>query len=313
MNDSVKIFAPATVANVGAGFDIFGFALENIGDTITIRHHSEPGIHIIGGRHCETITNDPKLNVAGVAVQAMLDHADYTHAKLSIHIEKNVVPGSGLGSSASSASGAVFGVNELLGLNYTREQLVQFAMIGEGAGGGTPHADNVAPCLLGGFTVIRSYDPLDVFKLPHVANLYVAIIHPRIEVKTSVSKKMLKKEIPMSMAIRQWGNVAGMITGLMSDDYSLIGRSMEDYVAEPVRSMMIPGFDTIRSQALKKGAIGTSISGSGPSIFAFCTSGEKAEELCMLFSNVYMEMDIEHNLYQSKINHSGTTRIDEIH
>lgn len=303
----IRVFAPATVANVGPGFDIFGFALEGIGDTLTVTRTNDPGLVITGGRHCENVPTDPMENVAGVAVKELLKDADATEAGLKIHIDKNIIPGSGLGSSASSASGAVYAVNELLSLGYDRNELVRFAMLGEGAGGGIPHADNVAPCLLGGFTIVRSYDPLDVIRLPHTPDLRVAIVHPRIEVKTSVSKRMLKKEISMPVAVQQWGNVAGMVAGLLTDDQDLIGRSMQDVIAEPVRSMMIPGFETIREGIQSTGAIGISISGSGPSIFAFCPSEESAGKVSRYFGEVYEQLDIEHNLYISRINPQGTT------
>lgn len=305
MSKQVTVFAPATVANVGPGFDIFGFALEGIGDTITVKFTNDTGISISGGQHCESIPTDPANNVAGVAVQAMLDASGISGQGIHLHIEKNIVPGSGLGSSASSASGAVAGVNALLDLGYTKEEMIRFAMIGEGAGGGTPHADNVAPCLLGGFTVVRSYEPLDVIKLPRIPELYVAIVHPQLEVRTSDSKKMLKKELDMKVATKQWGNVAGMITALLSDDFALLGRSMEDHVAVPVRSMMIPGYDEIIAIAKKSGAIGASISGSGPSIFAFCHNEAKAKTLTKMFGKVFSSLEIEYNLYESKINPNG--------
>ncbi len=307
MSRNITIFAPATVANVGPGFDIFGFALEGIGDTISVSPNDSGGITISGGRHCESIPTEPALNVAGVAVQALLAHANKENLGVHIHIEKNIIPGSGLGSSASSASGAVFAVNELFSLGYSRQELIPFAMIGEGAGGGIQHADNVAPCLLGGFTIVRSYEPLDVIRLARIPDLYVAIVHPQIEVKTSISKRMLKKEIDMPTAVRQWGNVAGMVAGLLDNNHELISRSMEDYVAEPVRSMMIPGYDDIKALVKKSGAIGASISGSGPSIFAFCKSAEEAENLSQQFARIYDQMEVDNNIYQSRINPKGAT------
>ncbi len=307
MSKQITVFAPATVANVGPGFDIFGFALEGIGDTISISETDTGEISITGGKHCESIPVDPKLNVAGVAVQAMFDEAGKTGAGVHLHIEKNIIPGSGLGSSASSASGAVAGVNMLLDLGFSSQELIRFAMIGEGAGGSTPHADNVAPCLLGGFTIVRSYDPLDVIRLPEIPELHVAIVHPQLEVKTSVSKKMLKREIDMKTATLQWGNIAGMVTGLLTKDYELISRSMEDHVAVPVRSMMIPGYDSIIQIAQDSNAIGASISGSGPSIFGFCKTGTEAKMLTGRFGEVFEELDIEYNLYVSKINPKGVS------
>ena len=302
MSSTIKVFAPATVANVGPGFDILGLALEGIGDEIEMSLSDVGGIEIrMPGSDLPT---DPNANVAGVAVQALLDELGSSQGiRMTIH--KKVLPGSGLGSSASSAAGAVFAANELLNSPFSKQELVQFAMVGEAASSGKAHADNVAPSLLGGFTLIRSYEPLDVVNLSYPSDLTVVVVHPQIEVKTSDSKKILKKDISMETAIAQWGNVAGLVSGLATSDYGLIGRSLQDVIVEPVRSMLIPGFDQLKQAAADKGALGCSISGSGPSVFALCNDPVSANKVGSVFRKIYQDLDIEHYVHVSKINEEG--------
>lgn len=304
--DQIKVFAPATVANVACGFDVMGFALESIGDEITVSKTNTHGLIITEITGCEGLPTNPEKNVATVAVQALLDSLDEKpDFGFEFKLFKNVAGGSGLGSSASSSSAAVFAVNELLGKPYTKKELVTFAMEGEKAASGIPHADNVAPSLLGGFTLVRAYDPLDVIKLDYPENLYATIIHPQIEIKTSDSKKILKREITLKDAITQWGNVGGLVAGLAKGDYDLIGRSLKDVIAEPVRSMLIPLFNEAKQSAMVEGALGCSISGSGPSIFALSKYKSTAEKVGLAFKNIYHSNDINANVYISGINSIG--------
>jgi len=304
--NQIKVFAPATVANVACGFDVMGFAIEGIGDELTITKTDVPGLKITEIHGCEGLPTDSKKNVATVAVQSLLDSLkEKQSGGFEFKLNKNVIAGSGLGSSASSSSAAVFGVNKLLGDPFTKNELVYFAMQGEFAASGNAHADNVAPSILGGFTLVRSYDPLDIILLDYPDELYVSIIHPQIEIKTSDSKKILRKEISLKDAITQWGNVGGLVSGLSKGDYDLIGRSMQDVVAEPVRSMLIPLFDEIKTTALSNGALGCSISGSGPSIFALSKSFKTAKLVSSEFKNIYDSNDIESIMYVSKINPKG--------
>ena len=305
--EEIKIFAPATVANVACGYDVMGFAMKDIGDIMTIRKIPSKKWVIENGRGCEGLPIKPKENVIGVAVEAYMKAYDKpVDFGLHFYTSKNIMPGSGLGSSASSASAAVFGVNQLLGKPFDRKELVAFAMEGERAASGTAHADNVAPCLLGGFTLIRSYDPLDVIKLQYPDMLYACVVHPQIEIKTSDSKKILKKDIPIKDAITQWGNVGGLVAGLAKPDYELIGRSLQDVVAEPTRSKLIPFFKEAKKVALSEGALGASISGSGPSIFALSFSRKIAESIAIAFNNVYASNGILANVYISQVNDKGT-------
>lgn len=310
MGKSIKIFAPATVANVGPGYDVLGLALNDIGDYMEISMIDSEEIRIINSD--PDLPSDPKVNVAGVAAYALLNHLKCNQG-FEIKIKKNVKAGSGLGSSASSAAGAVFGINELLGQPLTRSELVLFAMAGETASSGKAHADNVAPSLLGGFTLVRSYEPLDVIKLIYPESLYIAVVHPHIEVKTADSKKMLKKEISLELAVAQWGNLAGLISGLASSDMNLISRSLEDLVIEPIRSMLIPGFDQLKEGALKSEALGCSISGSGPSVFALCENKSVAEKVGKSFDQVLTQLEIAHSAYISQINPEGCKILDPSH
>jgi len=302
--NSVKAFAPATVANVGPGFDIFGLALEGIGDEIEVKKTDKPGIVINEISGYPDLPTDPKLNVAGVAIQALLNEAKH-EGGFEIIIKKKVLPGSGLGSSASSSVAAIVAINELLRNPFSKKELLQFAVEGERASSGVAHADNVAPSLFGGFTFVRSYEPLDVVNVDVPEDLCLAIIHPQIEIKTADSKKILRKEISMSAAVKQWGNVAGLIAGLTSKNYDLISRSMEDVVVEPIRSLLIPGYDELKSAALKAGALGCSISGSGPSVFALCRGQDSAQKVSKAFREVYSLLQVEFNIYTSPINKKG--------
>lgn len=308
MEKKIYVFAPATVANVGPGFDIFGLALENIGDEmeVSMREDNLLKIHPIEGY--EDLPVDPDENVAGVAIKSMLKRLSIKQG-FEIKIRKLVMPGSGLGSSASSSAAAVYAANELLGRPFKKNELVQFAMEGERATSGKAHADNVAPSLLGGFTLVRSYQPLDVVNIPFPKNLYVAVVHPQIEVKTADSKRILRSAVDMTVAISQWGNVAGLVAGLASGDFGLIGRSLEDHIVEPVRSILIPGYGGAKKQALKAGALGCNISGSGPSIFALCEGKDVAEKVGEAFSSYYTKINIDHKVYTSAINSEGAKTI----
>ncbi len=304
--DQIKVFAPATVANVACGFDVMGFALESIGDEITVTKTSESGLKITEILGCEGLPTDPEKNVATVAVQALLNALkSKPDFGFEFKLSKNVMAGSGLGSSASSSSAAVYAVNELLGNPFSKAELVYFAMQGEKAASGNAHADNVAPSILGGFTLVRSYNPLDVIELDYPKELYVSVVHPQIEIKTSDSKRILRKEIPLKDAITQWGNVGGLVSGLAKGDYDLIGRSLQDVIAEPVRSMLIPLFAEVKQTALSLGALGSSISGSGPSIFALCKEKSIADSIGKAFKEIYESNKIEANVYVSKINPKG--------
>jgi homoserine kinase len=294
---SVTSFAPASVANVGPGFDFMGFAMEGAGDRVTLsfRNDWEDTSLSIIGKYGRLVPDDPLKNTAGVAINAYLKAYGSVNTRLEIVLEKNLPLGSGLGSSASSAVAAVHALNELFGNPFTAEELIPFAMAGEETACGTAHADNAAPSLLGGFVVIRSHDPLDIIRIKCPDDLYCAVIHPHIEVKTSDARRILKREIPLSDVTKQCANVAVFIAGLIYEDYDLIGRSMHDLLAEPKRINLIPGFEGARKAALESGAISCGISGSGPSIFALSRgetlSRQIAESIRIAFANIGLESD----------------------
>jgi homoserine kinase len=299
----IKIFAPATIANVSCGFDVLGLCLEAVGDEMIIRKTKEKGVKItkIIGQDLPLETNK---NVAGVAVLALLEKVDAA-CGFEIEIYKNIKPGSGIGSSAASSAGAVFGVNKLLGTPFSLDELVPFAMEGEKLASGTAHADNVAPALLGGFTLIRSYTPLDIIKINAPKELYATVIHPQIEVKTSDARSVLKRNVSLKQTVTQLGNLGGLISGLYIEDYELIGRSLHDELVEPHRAILIPEFENVKKSALKAGALGGGISGSGPSIFALCKGEETAIRVGKAMAAVYENIDVDFDVHVSKINAEG--------
>ncbi|SHL92311.1 homoserine kinase [Flavobacterium xanthum] len=302
MNE-IKIFCPATIANLSCGFDVLGLCLETAGDEMIIRKSDVKGIRItkiVGA----DLPLETEKNVAGVSALAMLETIE-TEFGFEIEIYKNIKAGSGIGSSAASSAGAVFGINELLGRPFTRKELVLFAMQGEKLASGNAHADNVAPALLGGFTLVRSSNPLDIIKIKSPSELYATVVHPQIELKTSDARSVLKQTVSLKSAITQWGNVGGLIAGLYTKDYDLIGRSLHDEIAEPLRSVLIPGFDLIKQTALENGALGSGISGSGPSIFALSKGKETADKIAKAMSAVYDEMNLPYEIHVSKVNDEG--------
>ena len=305
----IKIFSPATVANISCGFDILGLCLDTVGDEMVVREVAEKGVkitHIIG----QNLPFETKNNVAGVAALALLDNIETT-VGFEIEIYKNIKPGSGIGSSAASAAGAVFAINELLGKPFSAEELILFAMQGEKLASGSAHADNVSPALLGGFTLVRSYEPLEVLKIDAPTELYVTIIHPQIELKTSASRAVLKNQVPLNKMVKQMGNFGGLISGLYTSNYDLISRSLHDEIIEPNRSVLIPEFNQVKKSALNAGALGAGISGSGPSIFALCRGNDIATKVGRVMSEIYDKTHIEYDIHVSKINQQGIRVLEE--
>jgi len=302
MNE-IKIFCPATIANLSCGFDVLGLCLQTAGDEMIIRKSQIKGVRItkiVGA----DLPFETERNVAGVAALAMLETIE-TEFGFEIEIYKHIKAGSGIGSSAASAAGAVFGINELLGRPFTRKELVLFAMQGEKLASGNAHADNVAPALLGGFTLVRSSNPLDVIRIESPSELYATVVHPQIELKTSDARSVLKQTVSLKSAITQWGNVGALVAGLYTQDYDLIGRSLHDEIVEPLRSVLIPGFDLIKKTALENGALGSGISGSGPSIFALSKGKETADKIAKAMSAVYDQMKLPYEIHVSSVNPEG--------
>lgn len=305
--EEIKIFCAATIANISCGFDVLGLALDNVGDEMIVRKVPQKGVtitKIIG----QNLPLETHKNVAGVAALALLSKVD-TDFGFEIEIYKNIKPGSGIGSSAASSAGAVYGINELLGRPFSNHDLIEFAMQGERLASGVAHADNVAPALLGGFTLVRSTAPLDVLKIHTPNELYATVIHPQIEVKTSDAREILRSSVPLKTAIKQWGNIGGLISGLYTEDYDLIGRSLEDYIVEPIRSILIPAFDSVKTESIKSGALGAGISGSGPSIFALSEGSKNASKVAIAMKKVYDKVGIAYDVHISKINTEGIKKL----
>jgi len=299
----IKIFTPATVANISCGFDILGLCLDTVGDEMIVREVPEKGIKItkITGQKLPLETHK---NVAGVAGLALLKQVDAS-VGYEIEIHKKIKPGSGIGSSAASAAGAVFAINELLGKPFSKQELIYFAMQGEKLASGSEHADNVSPVILGGFTLVRSYQPLDVLKINTPNDLYVTIIHPQIEVKTADARAVIKNQVSLKKMVTQMGNFGGLISGLFTNDYDLIGRSLHDEIIEPNRLVLIPEFNKVKKGVIHAGALGAGISGSGPSIFALSKGERTANFVGETMAKIYNNTDIDYDIHISKINQQG--------
>ncbi len=304
--EQVRVYAPATVANVACGFDIFGFAVDRPGDEVVLTKKDVPGIIITEITGDEgRLPLDVHKNTAGIAIQKYLEYIGRTDQGFAMALHKDMPLGSGLGSSAASAVAGVFAANELMGRPLSQKELLPFAMEGERVACGSAHADNVGPSLLGGFVIIRSYDPLDIIELKVPEELFATIVHPQVEVNTKDARSILEREIQLSKTIQQMGNVAGLVAGLLLPDFDLIGRSLEDVMIEPIRSILIPQFNEVKVAALSAGALGCSISGSGPSLFALSKGRETAERVAVAMSAAFKEVDIDSEAYVSKINNQG--------
>lgn len=302
MNE-VTVFAPATVANVVCGFDVLGFALREPSDKMTVRRIA--GAKTVRIINCDdyNLPTEPTKNAAGAALLSMLETVD-ENVGFEVEITKNIKPGSGIGSSSASAAGAVVAANYLLNEKFSNLELVNFAMDGEKIASGARHADNVAPCIYGGFTLVRSYNPLDIISL-EFPPLFVTVAHPQIEIKTSDAREILKQKVELKDAVAQWGNVAALVAGLQKGDYGLISRSLEDRIIEPVRSILIPHFDAIKKESKRAGALGGGISGSGPSVFMLSENLQIARKVENAMREIYAATKIDFNIYVSEINAEG--------
>jgi homoserine kinase len=307
---SVKVFSPATIANVGPGFDVLGIAIEEPGDIVTATQRDEPGIAFsLYGSTANTPANHE--NVAAHVAQLMLEELKPSFG-VSLILQKQMPIGSGLGSSGASAAAAAFAINALLPKPLSKMDLVPFAMEGERLASGSAHADNVAPSLLGGVCLIRSYAPLDIVEIPFQNILYWVVAHPHVVVHTEVARDLLPTMVPMSSLVQQTGNLSGLITGLIVGDAPLVGRSLHDIIVEPIRATLIPRFEIVKAAALNAGALAFSISGSGPSVFAIATSLEAAKHIADQIQKTFAENPlIECDIYISRINSTGTRILEQ--
>lgn len=311
MMRSVKAFAPATVANVSCGFDILGFAIDAMGDTVEVVRSDSEELKVIaiegdGGK----LPLEADKNTCAVAIQAMLDELEQK-VGLDIYLKKGLPLGSGMGSSAASAVAALEAANRLLDNPFEKKDLLPFAIAAEKVACGAGHADNVAPSLLGGFVLIRDYHPLDVVKLPVPKGLYCTLLHPHYELKTADSRSVLRDQIPMKHSTIQSGNVAGFIAGLYESDFELISRSLKDVIAEPYRAVLLPGFYEVREALKAAGALGMGISGSGPTLFALSEGEETAKAVGKAAEEVFKKIGLDLDVYFSEINTKGAYVIEE--
>lgn len=309
MNNYIKIFSPATVANVACGFDVLGFCLDSPGDEMVIRKTSQKGIRITKVEGYD-LPLDIDKNVAGVSALAMYNNLQ-PDCGFDIEIYKQIKPGSGIGSSAASAVGSVFGMNELLGRPFNKTELTNFAMKGEALASKSEHADNLAPAIFGGFTLVKSVKPLEILEMPTPDDLYATIIHPQIEIKTSEARTLLPTQVPLHDATTQWANVGSLVHALHTSNYDLLSRSLQDIIVEPHRKQLIPMFDDIKKSALKVGALGCAISGSGPSIFTLNKGIEVSKNVKDIMNNIYSKTDIQFDIHISKINTQGIKILDQ--
>lgn len=305
MKKTVRAYAPASIGNVSCGFDVMGLAVDAPGDevSITLNDSNIVTIKKIEGDNGK-LPRNAEENTAGVAVIEYLK-AVGSNEGAEITLTKNLPLGSGMGSSAASAVAAVVAINDLFGNRLSKRELLPFVMQAEFIACGSAHADNAAPSLLGGLILIRDNHPLDIIEIPTPDDLMCVLVHPHVEVKTRDARQVLKKTIPLKDAITQWGNTAALVAGMMKPDYELIGRSLQDVVAEPVRSVLIPGFHSIKAKAVEAGALGCGISGSGPTMFAFCRSKEIAERVGDAMQQQFSELGLQSEVYVSGISKEG--------
>lgn len=303
--EEIKVFSPATVANVACGFDVLGFCLDGIGDEMIIRKSKDKGVRITVSDGYD-LPLDIDKNIAGISAKALYEKANPDFG-FELEIYKRIKPGSGIGSSAASAVGSVFGMNQLLGKPFNQNELIEFAMKGEALASAAEHADNIAPALLGGFTLVKNLKPLRILQIPSPEDLYAVIVHQQIEIKTSEARSVLPAQIKLKDATTQWANLGSLIHALHTNDYALIGECLEDVVAEPYRSKVIPAYEILKKAAKTAGALGTSISGSGPSIFSLCKGIDIAKEISSTQKKVLNSMDISFEVYISKINTKGVS------
>lgn len=299
---TVTVHSPGTVANLVCGFDILGLALKEPYDIMKVRLIDVPEI-IITNKDDFNLPTEPHKNVAGVVLLSIMEKVN-DGIGFEIEIEKHIKPGSGIGSSAASAAGAAVAADHLLGNIFSNDELVQFAMNGEKLASGVKHADNIAPCIFGGVSLIRCIHPLDIVSISS-PELFVTVVHPQIEVRTSDARQILRQQILLKDAIRQWGNIAGLVTGFLKNDHDLIGRSLEDVIIEPVRSILIPGFDELKTGCKAAGALGGGISGSGPSVFMLSTDEATAKAVESVMKDVYTRIGIDFNTYVTTVNRKG--------
>jgi homoserine kinase len=302
----IKTFAPATVGNIGIGFDIMGLALERPGDEVIASKSNTPGVRIIKISGASgKLSHDPAQNTAGVAAMRLLEHLGATSQGIDLEIIKQMPIGSGMGSSAASAAAAVLAVSEAMRTGMSKRELLPFACLGEQLVSGGIQLDNVAPSLLGGIVLARDNATLDIHRLHAPKGLYLAVVHPHLEIRTKTARAILQQTVTLEQHIRQSANLAAFVVGLFNTDIPLIGRCLHDDIIEPQRAPMIPGFYAVKDAAMTAGALGCSISGAGPTVFALCANSLIAENAAEAMQQAFVQKGVQADVFLSGINQEG--------
>ena len=308
MKEWIKVFAPASVANVGPGFDVLGFAIEGLGDLVEARKIGEKTVRIV-----EITGDDGKLsrnwseNTAGIAAQETLRKLS-VDAGVELKLHKQAPLKSGTGSSGISAAASSYAVNLLFGSPLSKEELVEPCLAAESRVSGY-HADNVAASLFGGFILVKGYEPLEIVSLGHVENLYCILAIPEIELPTILARGVLPGKITMKQWVHNSGHTAAIVAGIFLKDTKLIGRSIRDAVVEPARAYLIKGFSDVKRAALVSGAIGCSISGGGPSVFAFCDIQENCSHIAEKMREAFANNGVSSKVVVSEISRQGAREV----
>ncbi|PKP31773.1 MAG: homoserine kinase [Bacteroidetes bacterium HGW-Bacteroidetes-17] len=300
MERIVRAFAPASIANVSCGFDVLGMAICDLGDIVEVSSTYKNSIEIIEIVHGIELSYDVEKNSCGVVARKMLDESGQNRG-VNIRIIKGYTSGSGLGSSAASSVATALAMNKFLNASYSDTKLVEFAMEGEFIACGTRHADNVAASMFGGISLVKELRPLEIVQLPVPENLFVSVLFPQFRLETSTSRNIISEDIKLKLASQQWGNLASFVSGLYQNDYELIGRSMKDVVAEKFRSILIPSYNEMKSEAMHCGALGFGISGSGPAVFALSHGRQIADQVKQAMEIAFQSSGIEYRTFVSEI------------
>src|SRR4030095_11146293 len=310
MNSGLKVIAPASVSNLACGFDTLGMAIDVRSDEIIGRWSDTPGVRIVEiSGYKKDIPLSPEKNIAGITANALLNHLDEKGRGLELKIHKHIPAGSGLGSSASSATSAAVLVNELLNRPLEKKELIHFALKGEVAASGSRHGDNVISAMIGGLILVRDIDTYDYHRIYTPPGLYMAIVLPDVMISTKSARELLKPSVPLRDMIHQSANLGSFVIGMHNGDFDLIRRSMHDLVIEPQRKHLIPHFDELQNTALHYGALGCSISGAGPAIFALCQEKLMASDLVKAMSEIYKQHGLEARTFVGSINYEGTKAV----
>lgn len=304
---SITVKAPATVANLGSGFDLMGLAIHQTADEVTVTERSDNQVilqEIIGDGGL--LPRETAENTCTVAIVSLLKHLD-SNKGFDVILKKHIAFNSGLGSSASSAVAGVFAVNALLGNPLSKKDLIPFAVDGEYVASKGFHGDNVAPCMLGGITYIQSLNPLCIEQLAYPENTFIVVLYQYVKVSTAEARAILPKQYDKAVVIQQTARTAALLTGLNTSNHKLIQFGLGDEIATPYRKQLIPHFDALEDEAMKNGAVGFNISGSGPSVFAWCNGEEKANQVKQAWQTFMQAKAQPFEIYCSPINNEGVS------